>query len=165
MSLVAEDGTGLSNANSYISLAAANTYWVDYGSPTEWDAASTTEKSAALMYATRWLDDNFAWYSTIYSVTQNLGWPRWSYYDNENREVPSGTVPQRVKDATCEIALVHLKDGLNSSDNEGIKSEKIGDASVTYSSSNNQKSYSFVKVSLRQYGTSGKGSVNSLYRN
>lgn len=165
MALVAEDGTGLNNATSYISLADAETYWTDYGSPAEWDAATDAEKSAALMYATRWLDDNFQWYSLIYTTTQALGWPRWSFFDSENREIASGTVPQRIKDATCELALAHLKDNLNSADNEGIKSESIGDASVTYSASSNQKSYSYVKLSLKEYGMTSKSKENRLYRN
>ena len=165
MALVAETGAGLSNANSYISLTDANTYWADYGSPADWDNATDAEKSSALMYATRWLDDNYQWYSLIYKTTQSLGWPRWSFYDSENREIASGAVPQRIKDATCELALAHLKDNLNSVDNEGIKSEKIGDASVTYSSSSNQKSYSFIKLSLKEYGMASKAKENRLYRN
>jgi hypothetical protein len=163
MALIPETGEGLSNANTYISLADANTYWTERGSPSEWDSANVAEKSAALLYATAWLDDNFRWYSYVYKTTQSLGWPRYSYFDDEGREVPSATVHQKIKDATCEMALNHLKGNINSSDNEGIKSEKLGDASITYSGGSSSKSYSFIKVGLRQYGIP-KAINNSIYR-
>lgn len=165
MAFVAEDGTGLSNANSYVSLVDANAYFVQMANPTEWVNANNLERQAALIYATAWLDANFTWYSSVYVTTQSLGWPRWTFYDEESREIPSGIVPQPVKDMTCELALEHLKNAFNDTTNEGIASERLGDASVTYRAGGSQKSFSFIKMNLRRYGMAGKSKNNALYRN
>ena len=168
--MIVEDGTGLSNSDSYLSVADADTYWTAHGSPTDWTGATTANKEAALVYATRWLDDNFSWLSNIYKTTQALDWPRWSYYDSEGRTIAVG-VPQRIKDATAELALAWVSGELySSSGQESISSEKVGNSSVTYrngsysSSSGSYRSFGDIKLMLREYGSASKSTVNILYR-
>ena len=154
---------GGASANSYVSIADADTYFDDRGKPSDWENAGLGTCQAALIYATAWLDQNFTWYSTIYSTDQALGWPRVQYYDAEGRQVGgSGVIPQKVKDAVCEMALQWIKDDFTSTDNEGIESESIGDASITYRKST--KSYSFIKIMLKEYGTPNKSNNPTLYR-
>lgn len=55
MALTVEDGTGLDNANSYVSIADANTYFADRG-VTTWAALSDDAKEEALIKATEYAD-------------------------------------------------------------------------------------------------------------
>jgi hypothetical protein len=133
MALVVEDGTGKSDADSYISVADADTYFAAHGNPTAWSAASDEAKESALRYATVWMDGKWNWLGTIVLGTQALLWPRyvgWDRYgtneDTEGRAIASDEVPQRVQDAACELALVHLSDALNAvSDTSGAELKKI----------------------------------------
>lgn len=160
MALVVEDGTGLSTAESYISVADADTYFTNHGSPSDWTSAATAEKESALRYATSFLDDSYSWYSSIINTDQALGWPRVDYWDSEGRII-SG-VPQKIKDATCEMALEHLKNSLNFDDTENIESESYGDASVKYKGTS--KTYSSIKRTLREFGNTGSTTTSILYR-
>jgi len=155
--------TGAATAESFVSVTDADAYWANHNSPLEWEEAITSELESSLRYATQYLEQNFTWLSTIYETTQALGWPRSSYSDSEGRSVGGAAViPQKVKDATCEMALQYLKEDFSSPDNENVLSESIGSASITYRSSS--KTYSFMKIMLREYGLPDKSSNPRLYR-
>lgn len=110
MAFVAEDGSGKSDANSYVSLADANTYFTDYGEPAEWTAASDSEKQVALVKGTQYLDSHYRWVSgEIGSSTQALAWPRDGAYDRHGRYIESTIVPEQVKQAACEAAVRDLQ--------------------------------------------------------
>lgn len=160
MALVVESGSGDANSESYLSVIDADTYFTNHSSPSEWSSATAAEKEAALRYATTYLDDNYEWYSSLLTRTQALDWPRNPYLDSQGRYIEG--VPQKIKDATCEMALEHLKDPLNSNDTDNIESEKYGDASVKYKSSS--KPYSKVKTMLREFGSTGSLISNEVYR-
>lgn len=108
---VVEDGTGKSDANSYVSVAAADTYFDNYGAPATWTGASTANKEAALRIATAYVSEKYGnrWRGVIDSDTQALDWPRSGvvdadtglYYDNDE-------MPTRLLNATAEVALRHL---------------------------------------------------------
>lgn len=165
MAFVVETGEGLTNSNSYVSVAEWTTYFTDRNNATAL-AYTDTEVQGALIYATEWLDDNVQWYSTIVSLTQALGWPRSQYYDSEWRTVADDEVPVKVKNATIELALQHLTENLNSTEGEGITSESYGDASINYKSTggSSSKSYTFIKDMLKDYAMFGGGSVAQLFR-
>lgn len=112
MALTVETGAVVAGADSYISLADANTYFTNHGSPSEWADATDAEKEAALRYAVQWIDSAFSWKGEVKDDDQVLDWPRAGVYDDERRLVASTSIPQRVKDAQCEAALEHLKSSL-----------------------------------------------------
>ncbi len=104
MTLIVEDGTGLSTANVYISQADADTYHSDRNN-TAWAALSSTEKNAALLYATQYLDANYSWRGDVVNDNQALGMPTEGGYDDQGREIEN--LPARVGYATAEMALIH----------------------------------------------------------
>ena len=75
--LIVEDGTGLSDANSYVSLAFAENYFFCLGKSDEF-TGTDGEKSAKLITATIWLDGSYKWRGSIAQplVPQALAWPR-----------------------------------------------------------------------------------------
>ena len=134
MALVVEDGTGKSNADSYISVTDADTYFTAHGSPSAWTGLSSANKESALRYATITLDGNWDFWGTITFQTQALSWPRDGAEDGEGRAVGDQTVPSRVKDAVCELALLHTSSALNSNYERGndIKGEQVGPIKTEY---------------------------------
>ena len=133
MSLIIEDGTGLSNASAYVSVAGADSYF-SANNNTVLSAKTTPEKEAAILYATSYLDNNFWWRGYIKVNQQALGWPRILVYDRENRIIDCNTVPQRVKDATAELALEALDKSLVPSLPRGgeIKRQKVSSLEIEY---------------------------------
>jgi hypothetical protein len=118
--LVVEDGTAKSDADSYVSVSTASSYFADHGSPAAWSSATEAAKNAALRYAAVWLDGNWNWLGIVVAGTQSRAWPRYIGWDrwgaNEDTlgfAVSYDEVPQRIQDAQCELALTHLTDALN----------------------------------------------------
>lgn len=132
MPFVVESGAGLSNANSYVSVADADDYHT-LRNNTGWDSLSDEVKQASLLYATSHIDARYSWPGYVGNVNQSLGWPRTSAYDKEGRILSS--VPQKLKDAVCELALIHATtEAINSTFERGgaIKAEQVGPVSVEY---------------------------------
>jgi len=108
LAIVVENGTNVSNANSYISLADANSYHSDMGNTT-WTGTEAV-KTLALVLATRSLHALYGKDLESYPqyVTQVMLFPRLGFYDYYDRWTPHSVIPQAIKDAQCEIALLHV---------------------------------------------------------
>jgi hypothetical protein len=134
VSLIVEDGTGLSTAQSYVSVADCTTYHAAHGNA-EWAAAATDAlREAALVRATIAIDSRgFGnWRGMKYLTTQALDWPRSGAWDTDG--VPLSGVPQKLIEATCEAALVELESSgaLSKKAESGLKSIKIGSIEKTW---------------------------------
>lgn len=131
MALVVEDGTGLSTAESYLSVADADTYHSNRGNST-WTGTDEV-KEQALRKATQYLDATYTWKGTINSTTQSLNWPRDGVTDRDGRDLDD-SVPQLLKDATAELALAALSADLLTitTNSDYVKREKVGDLEVEY---------------------------------
>lgn len=106
MVLIIEDGTGLIDAESYVSVADADTYIDKYVFDTSaWDGASTGEKEKALRMATQWLDEAFNWKGRKADDDQALSWPRAHVVDSEGYGIDSDTIPGSIKNACSEGAV------------------------------------------------------------
>lgn len=113
MALVVESGSGSATAESYVSVADANTYFTssrgdsaDYSTSGEWLHAdtSTAMKEACLRWATRTLDLYVLWPGEKSSTTQALRWPRRYVIDVDDDEILATTIPTWLKNANCELA-------------------------------------------------------------
>lgn len=106
MTLVVEDGTGLSTAEAYASVAEANAYWADRNSPAAWTASTDAQKEAALRMASAYLDlrNSGLWRGSRYSAPQRLAWPRSGVVvDGVTFDVTP--LPRLLKEACIEAAL------------------------------------------------------------
>jgi len=105
--LVVETGVGLATANSYLSVAQADAYHAQYGSSAAWAGASWSQKEAALVLATQYLDITYEgrWRGRKASATQALAWPRFGGLDNDAYTIAGDGVPENLKRATAELAL------------------------------------------------------------
>lgn len=101
--LTVEDGTGLANADSYLSLAEADAYFASYVSEAAneaWASTSDDEREVALRVATRDLDLLYGsrYLGSPVTTTQALLFPR----------IAPGPLPSRLKHATAELAALAI---------------------------------------------------------
>lgn len=113
--LIVENGTGLTNANSYTSLEEANAYLFNLQANKDvalvWDPLSDDEKRAALISATMYLDIRYRWYGSLWTESQSLHWPRTKNYDERGILIQAGTIPSILKGMEAILALYWTKEG------------------------------------------------------
>lgn len=133
MAFVVETGAGLSNANSYASVSAADGYVADRGI-TGWAALTETIKQQSLVKATDYLEATYraAWKGNRVSETQSLSWPRYNVIvDGFN--FPSNVVPTQVVNACIEMAIrASVGDTLLADQGQRVRREKIDVIEVEY---------------------------------
>lgn len=141
MSLIVEDGSGLSTAESYISVADADTYHSNRGN-TSWCSLTVTQKEQLLRKATDYMVQSYRtkWAGARKYDDQALDWPR---YDVPKFDSPSGygvypsyyddsSVPGEVKVACAEFALKANSATLAPDVDRITKREKVGQLEVEY---------------------------------
>lgn len=115
MTLNVETGTGSASAESYASVADADTYHAALGN-TAWAAASVTTpaKEIALRQATQYLDRVYGrrFVGERYSKTQALKWPREDWEDEDGDFVTGLSIPTGLKNACMELALRAIAEDL-----------------------------------------------------
>lgn len=167
--LVKEDGTGLSTANSYASAADGDLYHEKHSYASAWTAATTGNKEKALMMATRLIDSCYEFNGFKKSNSQALQWPREAARDPDRRDVrltalqnligpffESDAVPQALIDATCEMAReVLVENRTDKPEGEGIKQLNIvGSIGMTFDVKDRQPIIPrLVQMMLSKFGT------------
>jgi hypothetical protein len=96
------------SANSYVTLAEANTYFETVPDSTTWDDKTDDQKNRALISATRWID-NQVFYGDRCDVEQALSWPRNNYHV-DRVELTCSVIPADIKYATYELARALAND-------------------------------------------------------
>lgn len=114
------------SANSYVTTVEALAYHTSRLFNVDWTAASTASQEAALEWATRLLDRQ-DWKGRRKTIPQPLRWPRYTVYDLDGYLLDSETIPQFLKNATCELALLLLRgDRTLEAGTEGFTSIQVG---------------------------------------
>ena len=141
--MVVEDGTGLSNADSFVSVAYADTYFTTRG-VSAW--ASLTNKEALLIKATDYIEAVYseAWKGVTLNDTQSLSFPR---------IIDDATVyPDRLLKAVCELALKANDGDLLVDVEQRTIEEKVDVITVKYAEYSDQKTqYSMVYGLISPY--------------
>jgi hypothetical protein len=131
MAFTVENGTGLASANAYTSVEEANLYHKDRGN-SAWVGASS-QKQIAIVKATSYLEASYRWTTGDKLLPeQKLSWPRMGAYDRDGYSIEWDEVPDAVKEATAELALIALTTPLLPSYSRITRSEQIGPISITY---------------------------------
>lgn len=139
--LIVEDGSGLPNANSFVSLAFADAYHEERGN-TAWTSVANSpddRKTEALIRGFDYINTSYTgqWPGTkLKGRAQSAQWPRKGAVDESGEPIEEDEVPIEVKQAQCEAALRELQEpGSLSPDVVGtarILREKVGDLEVQY---------------------------------
>jgi hypothetical protein len=111
MTVTVEDGTGIEDANSYVSADDAETYCENHGLSSWTSSSDDDAKEAALIRASAAID---ARYGACFPGTrlkgrdQGLQWPRLAAYDISGWLIGDKEVPVEVINATIEAAVREL---------------------------------------------------------
>jgi len=147
---------GAANANSYLTLAEAVTYFESRLPVTAWEEATTDTKNRLIVMATRVMDSmarplvtyypasggiaayyktSSQWTGSPATTTQRLAWPRIGMYDANGNAIAETDIPGDLKDATAELAGA-LGTSDSTLDNDviiqGITSIKAGSVALTF---------------------------------
>lgn len=107
---------GAANANAYCTVGEADAVIDNLPLAAVrlvWTAATTDDKTRALLYATVLIDRAFTFVGSRVSLTQALEWPRYVYGDfygwtdgggSFSFYIDPATIPDRLKQATAEYA-------------------------------------------------------------
>jgi hypothetical protein len=157
-------------ANSFVTLAEANTYFETVPSSTTWDDKTDDQKNRSLISATRWIDTlNF--YGDRCDVSQALSWPRNNYHV-DRVELTCASIPNDIKYATYELAnaLANDTDSITGStgDTGLYKAVKLGEMEVEYNTSSQATGtvnnvfdvYPWLQSYLGAYCLGGSGSYS-----
>ena len=116
---------GAVDANSYVTLAEAEAYFLDRPHVSSWD--SWTEKSESLILASQMLDWYAVWKGNKTTETQSMGWPRENAVRRDGTEIDDDIIPSDVKTAVYELALSSVsEDRTADSALAGIEQLKAG---------------------------------------
>lgn len=147
MALIVEDGTGRSDAESYVSVAEADTYFSNRGY-TLWATLLEAEKEQALRRSTDYIGEVYRlrWNGSRVNGTQALDWPRafvlrddyeyaglnGSQFIGGQFYFPSDEVPKQVKDACCYLAFKASQGDLSPEIDRRTIREKVDVIEVEY---------------------------------
>ena len=139
--LIVEDGLGLPNADSYIDVDFADSYFLKRGI-TQW--ASLTNKESLIIRAMDYIENNYSYKGTKLVSTQALQFPR--LIDGET------VYPIALKNAVCELALKSNDEDLLADTDKTTIREKVGDLEIEYDpNQDNVKSFNYVNKLLAPY--------------
>jgi len=135
------------NANSYVTLTEANTYFETVPDSSTWTDKTDDQKNRALISATRWID-SFVFYGDRCDDGQALKFPR-NNYQVDGVELACSTIPNNIKYAQYELARALANDTDAVTGNTGTDGNfsevKLGDIEVKYNTA-----------------SQGTGSVNNI---
>lgn len=139
MPLVVEDGSGLANADAYVSLEECDDYHASMGNAA-WvadddDADNIAARETAIRRATAFIDRKYngRFRGRRQGASQALMWPRWDAIDEDGFVIED--IPDAVKYAACEAALRAFQgmDLMPDMERGGqVIQETIGPISTTY---------------------------------
>ena len=161
MALIVEDGTGKSNAESYISVADADTYHSNLGN-TSWAALETGPKEILLRKATNYMIQVYRdLWNGLRSVSgQALDWPRSGVVVDDFVAIDIDEMPNEILNACAELALKSNASELLADKTRGVKRKKIGPLDTTFDTSSPEgKRYSSVDAMLNPYIRFSKNSI------
>lgn len=153
MALIVEDGTGKADAESYISVTDADTYFSNRGNAT-WAALTNTVKEQLLRKGTDYMVQVYRlrWKGTRVSATQALDFPR-NFMEREDYEAssingyqmlggnyyyPSDDVPIEIAHACAELAYKANSGDLSPDLSRSTIREKVDVIEVEYDKSQPQ---------------------------
>lgn len=140
MAIIVEDGTVVTNANSYVSVAFADNYFeIDEIYFATWDAMSDAEKETRLRWATRVLDQKVIWRGTKTDVDSALRWPRTGVRDRDGNTIDDDEMPVQLMEVTCELAkFLETTDPTTSQGGDALKRIAVDVIEIEYQDGTSQ---------------------------
>ena len=153
--MIPEDGTGLANADAYVSVEFADEYFSARGNQT-WAGLGSADKEAAIIKATDYLEAAYfdKWQGERLKADQALSFPR----------SPFG-MPAKFKSAVCELAIRANAGELMSDVERLTTKEKVGSIEVEYAQNADPATkYAYVASLLKPFLKPANAMVMRLER-
>ena len=137
MALIVEDGSNVPGAESYASVIYADAYHAARGK-TDWAELTTERKEQALRRSTDYMIQFYRprWEGYRTNTGQALDWPRSLVEIKDTNYIGSyidtNSVPDEIKRACCELALISISGSLAPNIERETASESIDGISVSY---------------------------------
>lgn len=157
MAIVCEDGSGLPNSETYISVADATTHHANLGNTAWASLASDTIREQYLRRATAYMEQAFRerWRGRRNHYGQALSWPRWGIMV-DGLPVYATIVPAEVAAACADLALKAASGDLNADLTQGIVTKKVGPIETQYDRySPQQVRYPSIEMALSPFLKAG----------
>lgn len=152
--LIVEDGLGLPNADSYIDVDFADSYFLKRGI-SQW--ATLTNKESLIIRSMDYIENNYSYKGEKLVSSQSLSFPR----------VIDGEIvyPIALKNAVCELALKSNDEDLLADTDKTTIREKVGALEIEYDpNQDNIKSFNYVNKLLAPYLVSTSSFSYSISR-
>lgn len=127
--IVVEDGSIVTGANSYADVATADAYLRLRGRASTWDTLSQAEKAGRLVMASAYLDATMSWRGDPVEESHTMQWPRSGVLDRNGYEIDDDVVPTALVHATIEVAMVG---DFTTEASRVTTEERVGDIAVKY---------------------------------
>lgn len=146
---------GAGDANSYVTVAEASSYFSDSFGRSMWASATQENQEAAVITASRTLDQYITWIGLRSTSEQSMEWPRSGTFDKTGRPYADDIVPGPVRFASFELAYYILENGGLSFASQTIDRVKVGPVDVEFSQNSVDEGIpSFVENLIAHIGTS-----------
>lgn len=134
VNLIVEDGSGISDSNSYCDLDFALEYCINHGY-TSWIDMTEDEQKVYLIKGTSFVDNFYEWKGYKRTSVQSLEFPRNGLIDNNRTEILG--IPNNLKKAVIEAAFINLSSEVDNlfvsrDENGAIKRQKVDELEVEY---------------------------------
>ena len=134
MTVIVEDGTGVTSANSPVSVGETDEFFASRNN-IDWDSAE--DKDASLIKATAYIDARFnaLWKGRrTFGRAQGIAFPRTSVLDADYYAVGDTEMPDEYKKAVMIAALADAQGNLDITQDRAVfvTSEQIGQIKMTY---------------------------------
>lgn len=154
MALIVENGSMVTGAESYASVAYSNSYHSLIGNES-WSDLDNSTKEQCLRKATQYMQSKYfsKWQGIKRDDDQALDWPRENVIIfGTSSLVANSIIPNEIKNACCLLALRASTSELVSDKERAIKREKIDVIETEYSEyDTSEKVYSEVDYMLARY--------------
>lgn len=133
--MIVETGERLNNADSYVSIEYADTYFTARGF-SSWFEKTDEDKEIELIKATEYVDASFDWRGRKATAEQALAFPRKGLIDNDGFTVDG--IPAKIMQTVCDAVMFSATFSV-AEENGAVTSERVGSISVSYDVSKKER--------------------------
>ena len=127
ITVIVEDGSGVTGANSYASILTIDAYVLTNPHDSTWTALTEAQKNGYAVWSCRVLNEQMNWDGWQVSDTQALDLPRSGMIDKNGNAIDDDEIPSEVVNAQCELArLFAIGDRTADNDMAGFKQIEVG---------------------------------------
>lgn len=153
--VIVEDGSGISGANSLVTIAEITAWTLTNPHDSVWSALTDAQKNGYCVWACRILNEQVAWDGWIVDADQALPLPRSGMVDREGYSIDSDEIPTDIKNAQCELSrLLAIEDRTADNGLSGFKELSVGSIRLVADKSDRPNVLpDAVWVMVKAYGT------------